>query len=325
MQPTSTIHRAARAALTSYELTGCKLRLLKRQGVVLFQVDAPGGDRYVLRMHPPDRHPRECLVSELQWLEHIVATTSLRVSAPLRATDESLVIDVESGALRFWCSLFRFIDSDREPDSRPLQLNETQACAIGCFLGELHECAVAFQPLDGFMRWEQEWITDDEIGEVERYGPKQLNAEDWDAVQEAIAFVRRVVPTIPKTCETFGLIHADPNLKNWLFYHDQVGLIDFEVCCFGLYWFDLASVWMGLLNYPNGDALAAALHDGYNSRRMAPPLDSDVMEALLMLNLCEIVGFFLGQPQKWHSAVVQKEVQEALGHIRRSHIGVESS
>lgn len=51
--------------------------------------------------------------------------------------------------------------------------------------------------------------------------------------------------------DSYGLIHADTNLTNWLFQPGKVALLDFEVCCYGFYMSDIriqAGMLMSLLD-----------------------------------------------------------------------------
>ena len=89
---------------------------------------------------------------------------------------------------------------------------------------------------------------------------------------------------------SYGLIHADTNLTNWLFQADRVALIDFEVCCYGYYLFDVGRLLHELArDQQHAAALMAAFHRGYTRIHPLPPLQDVRMQAGTLMSLIDIV------------------------------------
>ncbi len=120
--------------------------------------------------------------------------------------------------------------------------------------------------------------------------------------------------------KAYGLIHADPNLGNWLYRDDGVALVDFEVCAFGFYAFDLARMLVGLMSIDApSQAIEAtyAAYAAYASIRPMVALDSETMIAFMLQNQVDCVAFAISQPEFMADPVRRRKLDVWLDVTRR--------
>lgn len=118
--------------------------------------------------------------------------------------------------------------------------------------------------------------------------------------------------------DSYGLIHADTNLTNWLFQPGKVALLDFEVCCYGFYMFDVSRILHELKkDHRNGGALMAAFHHGYSEVRTLPALSDIRIQAGMLMSLLDIVAWVC-QLEPWMRLVFgDKTAASALSQMKR--------
>jgi Ser/Thr protein kinase RdoA (MazF antagonist) len=94
----------------------------------------------------------------------------------------------------------------------------------------------------------------------------------------------------------FGLIQADTNLTNVKFGGLRVGLLDFEVCCYGYFLFDVTRALLELARMPGGAALEAAFLAGYQRGMPIPEPRAEALAAFKLMNLVDIASWALSLP-----------------------------
>src|SRR5262245_25988595 len=90
------LRRLAERALGAYGLGGARLAALTNSENMTFRVDAPDGERYVLRIHRPNRKSVAAIRSELLWLAALRRDTDLIVPDPVPSADGALVTLAEA-------------------------------------------------------------------------------------------------------------------------------------------------------------------------------------------------------------------------------------
>jgi Ser/Thr protein kinase RdoA (MazF antagonist) len=265
------MRRIAVAALGDYDLPDPRLTFVAHGENTTFRVDA-GGDRFLARVHRPNRHGRgvdsaAAVGSEIAWLEALRRDTDLNVPAPVR-TRAGTATATASG--RVFSLLGWQAGRIRAAHPRPVHLTR-----IGGVMAALHEHAADFTPPAGFVRMRWDWETF--FGNTMEYGGVAA-AGCWDLLPPAVRRqfdevarrMRTVMGDLGSEADVFGLIHADLHLENALFDGAGVHVIDFDDSGFGYWLYDLA---VTLWEYRHSDsypALREALFAGYASRRPLP-------------------------------------------------------
>ena len=235
------LRRVAATALAAYGLAGAPLRLVKYEDNAVYRVIGPGTERFALRVSlAPDSGPAQ-LVSELRWLLALRRETSLLVPEPVPRLDGQLVhIDTTGCAAEARCSLFRWVPG-REVIHDP---TPTALALAGEATARLHQHSRLWRPPPGFVR--PRWDFDAIFGPASVLArPRHVVGLDDRAqaiIARAIEQVRHAVAALVTDAETFGLLHADLNLANFVVRQDaRIGIIDFDDCGWGYYLYDLAT------------------------------------------------------------------------------------
>lgn len=300
--------------LERFNLSHASLRLLKFSNTALYRVDTPQG-RFVLRLHPPKRMPEAVLRSELDWLRILCQQTSLWTPEPVAAPDNQLLVmchlpdqsDYRYGAL------FRWMGGQHKLRC----LTAIDAYRMGQCLGELHAFAANYTPPPTFTRWKLDWgAFADEI--AHRPSWLALAPEDTRLLAHAITRIRLILEQLERSPDAIGLIHGDTNLSNFRFDGSRVGLLDFEVCCFGYYLFDVTRT---LLDFAQlGDRapqLEVAFYRGYTSFRPLPALDDQAMVAFRMMNIVDLIVWILRWDERMPRDTGPERVRQALRQLRQ--------
>jgi Ser/Thr protein kinase RdoA (MazF antagonist) len=306
--------RLAELALGDYGLAGSALRLLKYSSTALFRVDA--GEPLILRLHPPERHPTPVIRSELDWLAALRRQTNLLVPEPVAAPDGRLLVEIHSPELGETrrAALFRWLPGRHKPRS----LTSADAGRLGLYLARLHRFAEQYRPPPDFVRWEFDW-GEFAASTVERpRWPARLAKSDHALMHAAIDRVRRAMDELGQRSDAWGLIHADTNLSNFLFQREAVALIDFEVCCYGYYLFDVTRTLLEFEMYgERAAALATAFHRSYRNERALPELDHPYMVAFRIMNVVDVIVWILDWGERMPLATGPRRVAAALERLRQ--------
>lgn len=299
----------AELALAEYGLAGAPLTMIKYSNTALFRADA--GERFALRLHPLDRHPAAVLRTELDWLATLRQQTTLIVPEPVAAPDGRRLVEValpDTGERRY-AALFRWLAGRHKPAS----LNAADAWRVGELLGQLHRFAAQYVPPPNFVRWEFDW-GEFAAGMVERpRWPALLRARDQALMHAAIERVRAAMDELGQHPDAWGLIHADTNLTNFLFQRRAVALIDFEVCCYGYYLFDITRTLLEFERYGERSVgLVAAFQHGYRQVRELPDLDHPHVRAFQIMNVVDLIVWILNWDERMPLLTGPRRIAAAL-------------
>jgi Ser/Thr protein kinase RdoA (MazF antagonist) len=300
-------------ALERFGLPGASLRLLKFSETALYRVDTPQG-RFALRLHPPGRMPEVVLRSELTWLATLAREAALWVPEPAPAPDGETLITCSSpdGADYRLASLFHWMPGRHKVRG----LTASDAYRMGRCLGQLHAFAASYAPPPAFTRWELEW---DEFadGIVQGRWWFALTHEEAQLLHEAIAQVQATLAELHEDPAARGLIHGDTNLSNFRFAGTRVGLLDFEVCCFGYYLFDVTRTLLGFVEAgSHAPRLAAAFHQGYSSVRAIPSLEHPHMLAFQVMNVVDLIVWIMQWDERMPRETEPAQIAQALEQLR---------
>lgn len=302
----------AQRALELFGLSGTSLRLLKYSNTALFRV-ATTKEQFVLRLHPPERMSEVALRSELDWLTVLDHTSKVWVPAPLAATNGQLLVTTQlpnSSDYRFG-SLFRWMPGEH----RILRLTAPDAFRMGQCLGELHAFADAYTPPASFARWKFVWGAFEEF----LYEPTWfvLMPEDAELLARAVECIHITLTRFNEQSEEVGLIYGDTNLSNFRFNGTQVGLLDFEVCCFGPYLFDITRTLLGFEETgERAPQLAVAFHHGYRTVRSIPALDDPLLIAFKIVNVVDVIIWILQWDERMPQETASKRMNQAIQQLQ---------
>jgi len=294
----------ARAALRQFDLTEAHVRLLRYSSPMLFVVD--GETRAILRLHPPDRHPFAVVHSELVWLQTLSTYPDLLVPQPIPTGDGRLLIEVvnaEQTDSRY-ASLLRWIPGHHQVH----RLGKQTVQKLGRVLAHLHDAAVQFQPPPGFLRWDG--LDDDFCGSaasIAKADPSLLSDEERHITQQALQVIDRTIRHFERHPTTYGLIHGDTNLSNFIYHRGRIAIIDFEVCCYGAYLYDITRTYIMLADVDRSNILSQTFVDSYAALRPIPDTRDRAFVAFQLINLVDIVRWIVDLPlEYWRKGILDQ-------------------
>lgn len=289
-------------ALGAYHLADANLRFIADEENTTFRLDATspdGRDRFLLRVHRPQRHGRgvdsaAAISSELDWLAALHAETDLHVPVPLRTADGKLsavAVSRDMSESRL-CSVLRWMDGRVQAASPgPVHLRR-----LGSVMARLHNHSAQWCPPPGFVRIRWDWAAF--FGDTMLYGgipAAEVRGFLPDHLRRRFGQVAtrmsRVMGRLDEDAGIFGLIHADLHLRNVLFCGGDVNVIDFDDCGFGYWLYDIAVALCELRHRNDYERFRSALIDGYTQHRPLSPGTSPIsMTSLLPVKSYLVCG-----------------------------------
>lgn len=258
---------AARAALRAYPIDVASVRLVADRLSTTFRVHDRGGAAYALKMGRPGIETEDTARSEMHWLRWLGDAPALVVPHVIERADGDLVSSGDDESGERWGSVVTWLAGRK----RRAVVSTRDARAMGRLLARLHVRARTFDPQAGFTR--KVWDARRMCG---RFGPSDVLAGQVEPAHERM--VRRWEDRVAALhgelsgrSDAHGMIVADFGPHNIVWDGEHPRLVDFNDSGWGLYAYDLAIVVTGLERRARGDALAAALLDGYQEVSGLPP------------------------------------------------------
>jgi Ser/Thr protein kinase RdoA (MazF antagonist) len=193
---------------------------------------------------------------------------------------------------------------------------------MGRAMAHLHEAAHSYAfPVDGDglregYRWDERLVLNhlEWIGEHEA----QIRAERSLALRRAVNRVAAQMAAMPKTRETYGLIHADLHPGNLIACAGDIAVIDFDQLGRGHFAYDLANLYTELTPEPAGkDALWQSVKEGY--RTVSPlPVESDAeLEPFICAGELGFLDWYYNSPNPDVRARLGGRLEHALAVVLR--------
>lgn len=313
------MRRLAGEALAYYGLEDASVSLLELSQFfnTSFDVRAPDGSRFVLRVHRPSSNlerKRIRIESELWWMNRVREDLRLVVPQPVQTLggDNLVRVSVEGSEPRY-CVLFRFIEGRfLSRGLRPRHLEQA-----GALTARLHQYSEHLTVPPWFNRPVVDRTDQEFEDEVANRFVEQWSAEAADAIRAVIRRVRAVEEVLGDGHQTFGVIHADIHQWNYLFHQGRIRLIDFDDSGWGHYLYDLAVTMQQLVRLPRGPALRDALLAGYRHVRPLAPEHEAMVESFRMLREIQDMNFTLRLRDDPSQARFLPYIEPTLAELRR--------
>ena len=162
-------------------------------------------------------------------------------------------------------------------------------------IAELHDHSVQWDRPNGFARrvfdWRRTVAYLDQIQTLVEDG--KIPEAFFATYQQAANALKTVMESIPKTSETWGLIHGDFMEDHYVFREGKIHPIVFAYCRFGYLLYDLAIPCMHL----SPEARRGIL-DGYGSIRRLSDGHQRIIEIFLIAEALHGIAFHGGKPEE---------------------------
>lgn len=215
------------------------LAFVRKMENIVFACDSDFGKVY-LRLTTPLRRCRPEIEAEIHWIEHL-EKCGLKVPRLIPDKKGNKIASFTEGEHHYEAVVFSAVAG--EHPSKEIASDPTFLKTLGSLIAKMHE---AFQNYDeahlGMKR--EQW--DEERGL--RHALKGAAASKSTALRDRLHAAISWMHQLPRTKETYGLIHADLGALN-LFVEDDssISIIDFDDSCYHWFIFDLAIVLFSLI------------------------------------------------------------------------------
>lgn len=254
-----------------------------RCNIAKFQLKTQTQNQYLLSIyntHLPENgwNRLAAVQSQLMWQNTLNQNTNLRTQIPiLNQQREKItrlpIINAHHETIK--CTLLTWLEGEVR-DETP----ET-AQQMGIAAGHLHQYASQWSYPPKFTRPVQDihWLTNIGHDLEQPHLDGRLSQEQYNHIQAAITKTVSLLKSIPQTPETFGIIHGDLCISQFIHHQNQIGVIDFDNCALGYYLFDLG--WA--LHNKTPDYKRSYLI-GYESVRPLSKNDKHILEAFMVIS-----------------------------------------
>jgi len=255
---------------------------------------------FLLRIHYPIAEFRDriwqqnaVIESELIWLTALHRDTDLVVPQPVQNLNGSFItsIAIDDISETLNCTLLKWVDGsplDTEP-------TPTQARRVGKLMAQLHQHASLWELPSGLTRpkydWEQLQVSLMELRSLVDVGT--ISVIDFAVLESVVQRISNVMTALEKTRTNWGLIHADLNENNYIFYAGEARAIDFSCCGFGYYLYDIAHTLLHL--FPEN---RRSFISGYQSVCQLPDEYQSILEAFFLGAMVNNFAFLVPQPNE---------------------------
>jgi len=280
------IRRLGEAALAEFGIVPTEIAPLVHAENTTFQVDSHHG-RFNLRISRPGYQSTASISSEIAWLAAL-RSEGHRVPAPYQ--ERVVTASVPEVPEPRDCVLFRWMNGEIKRSG----VTAEDTYLTGRAMARLHDFVRVWTPPPGFVRSDLRlWAVSPREPQPYDAPHPFLNEEDRRLLIEVDREARDLLGRLPRTPETFGLIHSDMHPGNLIFEDGEVNVIDFDDAGYDFFLYDFAAALAFSLKQDNYPAIKAALLDGYQSVRPLPPGMPDLLPPFLRLRSAGICNWVL--------------------------------
>ena len=280
IQLNTTPHRAA----AHWNADPDSLQLVNQGINVVCRFNADG-QTYYLNLTHAELKTRAELEANWDFLHHL-ADNGVPVSPPVLSSDGQKVVAIPQGEDTFLATVTQAMPGELLPEN---MLPKETFITWGRALGEMHNAAKSFQPVDGslFLDWKQNW---EEVRSL-------IEPGDHAALREFEQVDAWFQPLSEDTPD-FGLTHSDFRAGNMLLHDGRITILDFDEPVWHWFATDIARPFLELADHPIADRLQARdwLVQGYRSIR---PLDDFWVENLPWFMRMKTLGIYAWSTAHW--------------------------
>lgn len=238
--------RAGKVALTAlqqYDVAWEKIQFIGLSDTITYKIEASPTQVYLLRIHS-DRMSKEEIRSELVFLQELNKLEDLSVPVGVASRDGSYVleVDIDEGYHRPYVTIMHWVEGEHLKE-----ITDDHAFQMGLLMGKLHQAAMDFSPPADFVR--PAWDVDSfrtKMARLERYYSCFLSSEGWGLYQVAAEKIRSDLSAMSSNDDNYGLIHGDLHSGNIVFSEELPAPIDFGMCGYGYFLYDIAGALLEL-------------------------------------------------------------------------------
>lgn len=258
--------------------------------------DEENNQRFIIRVHRPEYHSKNEILSELRWIQSLREQALLNTPEPLVRQDGSMVASFSDDGMERYVVAFEFMPG-KQPDEDESLIEGFEV--LGATSARLHQQAKQWTLPEGFVR--KKWNFDSAFGAEPLWG-------DWREApgldQEGQAILEQLCDVLEEKLhhygegpDRFGLVHADLRLANLLIDGKQLSVIDFDDCGFSWFIYDFASAVSFLETSPLLPELERAWVRGYKSIAPLSIEDEAMISTFVMFRRLLLTAWVASHPE----------------------------
>ena len=293
--------RAARAALTAWDLDAAKVERVSVSENIAFRVQDVHGQPYVLRLHRPRYHTHAELVSEQSWTAALVEA-GVDVPVAVKTRDGDGYTRVSVGSERRYAGLLEWVEGETLADAigsgRETDVPDCFA-RLGAIMADLHNQAAGWPVPDDFKR--HAFDAEGLMGPRPFWGPfwesPHVDQHQRKGLESLRHRIHGILVDFRKESDVYSLIHADLHPANVVIQGPRLHVIDFDDAGFGWHAYDIAVALYQYQHAAEFTAIRDALVAGY--RRVRPLRDETIARIPLFLLIRSLasIGWTAARPE----------------------------
>ena len=299
--------QVAEQALSLYDLPrNASVRLISLSENEIYQVEAPSGRRWALRVQRPGYQSKNALASEIAWLAALRRDGVVATPVPVPGLDGEWVQSAQHPATAETRNVVLFA---WENGCQPTFGMDLRPCfrSLGAIIASMHVHSRGWQRPAGFERFT--WNFETALGESPRWGRWRdglgMDAARIDLFARTAELIRGRLATYGTGPDRFGLVHGDLRLANLLLHDGEVKVIDFDDCGFSWYMSDVATPVSFYEHRPEVPGLIESLLDGYRTVRAISKVEEEEIPTFVMLRRLLLVA--------WIGSHAETDLARSLG------------
>jgi Ser/Thr protein kinase RdoA (MazF antagonist) len=174
-------------------------------------------------------------LSEIHWINYLI-DNDIPAARPRRSIDGSFTRIIEVDDSYFVASVFEYAKGDFIDTSGYTYWSPGFLEKWGSIVGRLHALSKKYVP-DPHTKRRHDWSSKDLIERAKKYVPRHHSA-----IINSIADISQQIDGLPKTKDTYGLIHCDLNPTNFFYNDGEITIFDFDDCCYNYFLHDISGV-----------------------------------------------------------------------------------
>ncbi len=237
------------AILSDYALSIVHHEHLRTSENVVVKLLSDRGQSYALRIRKVMGSYQEHLLSELTVLRDFSAQAQALVPAPLATRSGQPFCRVTNEGEEYLCILFSWVPGVHVDAGH---LTESHMVSMAQAVAHLHHFSSTYHPPEGFVRpvYDADWFFGKQSWSTSEAFAARLQPDEAAGLRTLNETVRTRLQQYPRNMDSFGLIHYDLHVGNFLFQENSANMIDFDECGFGYYLFDVAHLLFEFIEDP---------------------------------------------------------------------------
>jgi Ser/Thr protein kinase RdoA (MazF antagonist) len=218
--------------MESYKITADRIKLLDGFESFIYEFQQ-GGQAYILRISHSLRRDKNLIQAEIDWINYLHRGGACVAKAITAESGDYVVPVPDTQGGHFLATAFVKANGDH-PSKEVWSPAFYQK--YGSVIGRMHALTKSYYSTNP--AWKRPQWDDSEMLEAEIWLP-----DSESLVLENYLKLKNYLDSLPKSIESYGLIHQDAHAGN-LFIDDEgvITLFDFDDCCYSWFMNDIAIV-----------------------------------------------------------------------------------